>query len=192
MRSPKILLVDDEESIRLSFYRDFEHEGYSVTTAASGEEAIEILNKGHFDLVISDLSMPGIGGIGVLQEAQKQNPETGTMILTGYGDMNSAIEALRLGADDYLLKPCDIDELLLRVARCLEKQEAFRKVKQYEAILPICSFCKKIRNDEDSYEPVEDYLHKHSGLDFSHTICPVCYKKHYPEEFRKSSLNTKE
>ena len=80
MRSPKILLVDDEESIRLSFRRDFEHEGYLVTTAASGEEAIDILQKNHFDLVISDLSMPGIGGIGVLQETKKQDPEPSVVV----------------------------------------------------------------------------------------------------------------
>ena len=128
MRNKKILLVDDEESIRTSFRKDFEHEGYKLTTAASGEEAITKIRDTHFDLVITDLSMPGIDGIGVLQEVKKLNPDIGTMILTGYGDMTSAIEALRLGADDYLLKPCDADELLLRAARCLEKQEAFRKI----------------------------------------------------------------
>ena len=185
MRNKKILLVDDEESIRTSFRKDFEHEGYKVTTAASGEEAIMKIRDTHFDLVITDLSMPGIDGIGVLQEVKKLNPDIGTMILTGYGDMTSAIEALRLGADDYLLKPCDADELLLRAARCLEKQEALRKIKLYENILPVCSVCKKIRDDsgteygKGNWKLLEEYLEINVGLDVSHGMCPECSDKLY-------------
>lgn len=184
MQNKKILLVDDEESILNSFRKDFEHKGYTVTTAASGEEAVTHLQSNHFDLVVTDLAMPGMDGIGVLQEAKKQDPEIGAMILTGYGDMNTAIEALQLGADDYLLKPCDADELLLRVARCLEKQEAFRKVKIYENILPICMYCKSIRDDTGT-EPgkgkwmrMETYLRQKSGADISHGCCPECFEKH--------------
>ena len=183
MRNKKILLVDDEESILNSFCKDFENEGYAVTTALSGEEAVTNLQDNHFDLVVTDLAMPGIDGIGVLQEAKKQTPEISSMILTGYGDMISAIEALRLGADDYLLKPCDADELLLRAARCLEKQEAFRKVKLYENILPICMYCKSIRDDTGT-EPgkgkwmrMEKYLHIKSGTEVSHTFCPQCRER---------------
>lgn len=184
MLNKKILLVDDEESILNSFRKDFEHEGYQVTTAASGEEAIKKLQNKHFDLVVTDLAMSGLDGIEVLQEAKKQDPEIGTMILTGYGDMTSAIEALRMGADDYLLKPYDSDELLLRAARFLEKQEAFRKVKMYENILPICMYCKNIRDDsgtergEGKWLRLEAYFHQKRGTGFSHGCCPECYEKH--------------
>ena len=122
--------------------------------------------------------------MGVLYEAKKQDPGIGTIILTGYGDMTSAIEALRLGADDYLLKPCDAGELLIRVARCLERQEAFRKIKLYENILPICIYCKNIRDDAGT-EPgkgkwlrMEEYLSRKIGTDVSHGCCPVCYETH--------------
>ncbi len=184
MPRKKILLVDDEKSILKTFGIDFTHEGYSVTTAENGEEAIMILAGGRFDLLITDLAMPGVDGIGVLRAAKKKNPDICAIILTGYGDMASAIEALRLGADDYLLKPCDTDELLLRVARIFEKQEAFRKVNLYESILPVCMYCKKIRDDngEDSSEEnwmiMEDYLFQKSGTLVSHGCCPVCYEKH--------------
>jgi len=176
----KILLVDDEEIILKSFRKDFEIENYAVTTAESGEEAFTILENDQFDIVLTDLVMPGIDGIDVLKKAKKLNPETGVIILTGYGDMTSAIEALRLGADDYLLKPCDVDELLLRIARCLEKKEAFRKVKSYETILPICMYCKKIRDDTGAesgngkWITIEKYLREKNGTLMSHTFCSQC------------------
>ena len=70
--------------------------------------------------------MPGIDGLEVLRQARQQAPDICAIVLTGYGDLSSAIEALRQGADDYLLKPCDSDELLLRVFKCLQKQDAER------------------------------------------------------------------
>ena len=121
MRNKEILLVDDEEAILNSFRKDFVQENYNVTMASSGEEAITNLQGKSFDLVVTDLVMPGVDGIGVLQKAKELDPEICVIILTGYGDMTSAIDALRLGADDYLLKPCVTDELLLRTRRCLEK-----------------------------------------------------------------------
>ncbi len=183
MLQKKILLVDDEEIIRKSFRKAFEPETYAVTTAASGQEAITILGNDQFDIVLTDLVMQEIDGIDVLKETKKLNPQAGTIILTGYGDMASAIEALRLGADDYLLKPCDADELLLRIARCLEKQEAFRKVKLYENILPICMYCKNIRDDTGA-EPgsgkwiaIEQYMLAKNGTLMSHTFCPQCRER---------------
>ena len=184
MRNMSILLVDDEEIILNSFGKDLRQENYDVTLAASGEEALGLLNDSHFDMVVTDLSMLGIDGIQVLKEVKKINSLTGVIILTGYGDMTSAIDALRLGADDYLLKPCEPDELIIRIQRCLEKQEAFQKVKFYENILPVCMYCKNIRDDEGT-EPgkgkwlrMEEYINTKSGTDISHGCCPECYEKH--------------
>ena len=111
--SKRILVIDDEARL-VNLVRGYlEQEGYEVMMASSGEEAIGELQNSHFDLVISDLAMPGANGIAVLNEAKKTNPDIIAIILTGYGDMTSAIEALRLGADDYLLKPCDTEELFV-------------------------------------------------------------------------------
>ncbi len=184
MHNKSILLVDDEESIRNSFGMDLRQDNFDVTLASSGEEAIKLLNDQQFDTVVTDLSMPGLDGIQVLKEAKKLNSLTGVIILTGYGDMTSAIDALRLGADDYLLKPCEPDELILRIERCLEKLSAFQKVKFYENILPVCMYCKNIRDDTGK-EPgkgkwlrMEEYIHTKSGTDISHGCCPECYEKH--------------
>ncbi len=117
-----ILFVDDEEVIRKSFTRELELEHFAVTAVASGGEAISALESGHYDLVVTDLMMPGIDGFGVLKAAKSRAPLTSVIILTGYGDMGSAIDALRLGADDFTLKPCEVEELVFRIRRCLEKR----------------------------------------------------------------------
>ncbi len=183
----KILLVDDEESILRSFTKSFESEGYDVTTAPTGEEGIKHLQNSMFNLVISDLVMPGVDGIAVLKKAREQTPNIGTIILTGYGDLTSAVEALRLGADDYILKPCDADELLIRSQRCLEKRYAFQVNKMYEKLLPVCMHCKSIR-DDSGVEPgkgkwlrIEEYISLKSGVNFSHACCPDCAKNYYTQ-----------
>ena len=117
-----ILFVDDEEIIRKSFSRDLQVEHFAVSTVANGSEAIAALEKGQYDLVITDLMMPGIDGFDVLKSAKKLAPLTSVIILTGYGDMQSAIDALRLGADDFIRKPCEMEELFFRIQRCLEKR----------------------------------------------------------------------
>ncbi len=128
MTETTILFVDDEEVIRKSFVRELRVEKFTVTAVSSGSEAISALEKGPFDLVITDLMMPGIDGFGVLKEVKKRAPQTSVIILTGYGDMRSAIDALRLGADDFTLKPCEIEELVFRIRRCLEKRSLLQEL----------------------------------------------------------------
>lgn len=123
-----ILLVDDEEAIRKSFARELRMEGFSVTTAADGNEAISILEKSLFDLVITDLVMPGIDGFAVLKAARRLAPSTSVIILTGYGDMHAAIDALRLGANDFTQKPCEVEELVFRIRACLEKRSLLQRL----------------------------------------------------------------
>ncbi|WP_448874932.1 response regulator [Desulfobulbus propionicus] len=121
-----ILFVDDEEVIRKSFTRELQMEGFQIRPVASGEEAVKILEQERFELVITDLMMSGIDGFGVLKAAKRFAPMTSVIILTGYGDMRSAIDALRLGADDFTLKPCEIEELVFRIHRCLDKQNLLK------------------------------------------------------------------
>ena len=122
MTELSILFVDDEELIRKSFSRELREEHFAVTTAGSGSEAIALLKNEPYDLVITDLQMPGIDGFGVLSAVKQYAPQTSVIIITGYGDMQAAIKALRLGADDFALKPCEIEEVVFRIRRCLEKR----------------------------------------------------------------------
>ena len=147
MRKYSILLVDDDPIITAGTGSQLEGEGYEVTIADSGERAVELLNQSSFDLVITDLVMEEVNGISVLKKSKEINPETMVIIFTGFGDMTSVIDAIRLDADDYMLKPCEPEEMYFRVSRCLEKMEIKRKIKIYEELLPVCCVCKKIRVD---------------------------------------------
>lgn len=190
MRKYSILLVDDNPVILKGIGNNLEEKGYEVTTADSGEKAVELLNKGVFDLVITDMIMGPLDGIGVLKKSKELNPGTMVIILTGFGDMSTAIEALRLDADDYMLKPCEPEEIHFRVSRCFERLELKMKIKEYEDILPVCSVCKKIRNDTGK-EPgtgkwmsLENYLYRKAGVSASSSYCPECLKK-VQEEIEK-------
>jgi PAS domain S-box-containing protein len=121
MEKQTILLVDDDEMVRQALGDALIAEGYDITTAESGEEAIVRLHDGRFDLVITDLRMEGVDGIRIAEEAKRIDSLIAVIIVTGHGDMDTAVKALRLGADDYLIKPCNIDELLFRISRCFEK-----------------------------------------------------------------------
>ena len=118
--SERILVVDDEDIIRESLSFILKKEGYAVAEAENGKIAYEKLLEETFDLVISDLEMPGMKGIQLLEEAKKLNVQAPFIIVTAYGSLDTAITALRSGASDYILKPLEFDELLLKVRRIFE------------------------------------------------------------------------
>jgi DNA-binding response OmpR family regulator len=123
MKNYEILLVDDDRNILRVIASALEHRGYQVTMASGGEVGIEALGVKEFDLVITDLNMPGTDGIAVAKKAKELNRDRGVMILTGSGDPTLVAEALQVGADDYMLKPCKLTELWNRVDDFLERSE---------------------------------------------------------------------
>lgn len=124
MSRKSILVVDDERAQREILEMILSGEGYDVTTASSGEAALKFVADRHFDLVLTDLKMTGMSGIELLQQLTAQDSSIMTILLTAHGTVDSAIEALRLGAFDYLQKPYDRDKLLETVGRAVEKLEA--------------------------------------------------------------------
>jgi DNA-binding NarL/FixJ family response regulator len=150
-----ILFVDDEETIRKSSARELRLEGFTVTTAAGGSEAISALQTKQYDVLITDLMMPDIDGFAVLKAAKKLVPLTSVIILTGYGDMHSAIDALRLGADDFTLKPCEVEELVLRIRRCLEKRSLLQLLTAQKLQLEKVK-AELIRSQEDLEQRVQE------------------------------------
>ena len=144
----KILLVDDDPIVLLGIGREFEFLGYSVSSAKSGEDAMELLDNDNFDVVVTDLIMGMTGGLDVLKKSKQINPDAMVMIMTGYGDLTSAIQAIRLGADEYMLKPGSPEERSFRIKDLIVKYELKKKIKLYEKILPVCCVCKQIRNDD--------------------------------------------
>jgi DNA-binding NtrC family response regulator len=118
----KILVVDDEVNIRDALAALLADDGYLVAAAASAEEAMEVLGRERFDLVISDLRMEEHSGLDILRGLRETNPATEVIILTAYGTVEGAVEAMKLGAYDYISKPIDRRRLSLLIEKALEKQ----------------------------------------------------------------------
>jgi DNA-binding NtrC family response regulator len=123
MPGSRILLVDDETIFTKNMAKLLKFRGYEVTAVNSGDAAIRELEQNHFDVTVLDLKMPGMDGITTLKEIKKLGLFTETLILTGHGSIDSALEAMKLGAYDYLTKPCEIDELVAKIEAAWEKKE---------------------------------------------------------------------
>ncbi|WP_322490335.1 response regulator transcription factor [Chloroflexus sp.] len=124
---PRVLVVDDEQNIRLTLNALLSRAGYSVTTAASGEEAVALFEREPFDLMLVDLQMPGMKGMEVVTKVREAGHDAIIIVLTGHGSLDSAIEGIRFGIFDYLLKTSDPNQILARVAAGLEERAARRR-----------------------------------------------------------------
>ncbi len=132
-----VLLVDDAEVIRKGLKEILEPEGYVVTMAADGEEALAKFREQYFGLILLDLVLPDIDGLELLSRFKIEQPHVGVVIITGQADLLTSIEALRLGADDYLLKPFDSRELLRRIESCFEKKKHEKILRMHEEVLAV-------------------------------------------------------
>ncbi|GKS59106.1 sigma-54-dependent Fis family transcriptional regulator [Nitrospira sp.] len=130
MNVPTILLVDDEPLMRLSMLDALKATGYEVQTAATGLEGKALLLKDSFDILITDLQMPGLDGLGLLQVCKEQAPRTEVILITAHGSVETAVSAMKLGAYDYVTKPFQMEELLLTVER-LTKVQALKRENQH-------------------------------------------------------------
>jgi DNA-binding NtrC family response regulator len=118
--TPRVLVVDDEQIIRESLSFILQKEGYEVEDAPNGQEAYKKVSENPPDIVITDIEMPGMKGVDLLEKISQVSPQTFVIIITAYGSIETAIKALRMGAYDYILKPLDFDELVLRLRRLME------------------------------------------------------------------------
>lgn len=132
-----VLLVDDDEVIRKGLKEIIEPEGYAVTMAADGEEALAKFREQYFGIIILDMVLPDIDGLELLNRFKAEQPHVGVIIITGHADVLTYIEALRHGADDYLLKPFDSKKLLVRIGNCFEKKRHERLLRVQEEVLAV-------------------------------------------------------
>ena len=142
MTGNSILLIDDEKILLEAVSDDLKESGYEVTTAESGEEGLKSFELIRHDLVIIDLKMESMDGLEVSRKIKELNSETPVMILTGYGSMETAIEALRLDLDDYVLKPVNRDDLFEKINQCLGKKN------NSHTTGPKPTFAQKLKLDE--------------------------------------------
>ena len=137
MDKKKILVVDDEEIVRYSLVDIVRRHGYDVDDAHSAEEALELFSQKKYHLVLTDLVLEGMGGLELLENIKVISPKTLVIVITGYGSIKTAVTALRLGVYDYLLKPCDEDELIIRIRRALEMQSYGQEQKRIQEVSAI-------------------------------------------------------
>ncbi len=136
-RKGHILVVDDEPSMRTTLSILLKREGYQVSQAADGVEALRMFEPGEYDMILTDLKMEGVDGIELLRHLKATDHETEVLIFTAYGTIATAVEAMKLGAYDYIGKPFDEEELLLKVARALERKALVREVQELRAALRV-------------------------------------------------------
>ena len=190
----KVLIAEDDTVSRRLLEATLMRWGYEVVVASDGVEAWEALQGDDApSLAILDWMMPGMDGLELCRRIRKMPNSTPPylILLTAKGRRADLVTGLEAGANDYVTKPFNREELRARVqvgVRMVELQqnladrvkaleEALARVKQLQGLLPICSYCKKIRDDQNYWQQVESYIAEHSQAQFSHSICPDCYEK---------------
>ncbi len=174
----KILIAEDDPGYRLMLGMRLRNLGHDVVAAENGREAWEVFQKESVPLLIADWKMPFLDGLELcrLIRAENRPRYTYIILLTALSGKGAYLEGMDAGADDFVTKPINSDELAarLRVAeRILSLQ---RELKQLETLLPICMYCKKIRDENNAWTQVEQYIAKRTDTSFSHGVCPDCYQ----------------
>jgi DNA-binding response OmpR family regulator len=148
--------------------------------AAEGLAAWEHIAGDHPpDLAVIDWMMPGIDGLELCRRIRATPPRSPVyvILLTARTSRQDLVDGLEAGADDYLTKPFDPDELRARIHVGKRTLGLMASIKQLRGLLPICSYCKRVRSDEDYWEQVDSYLASHTDVQWSHSICPECLEK---------------
>ena len=188
----KILIAEDDPVSATLLKTLLTQWGYEVVVTENGDEALSVLTASDGpSLAILDWIMPGLTGLDVCRGVRHSalTRPVYLILLTRMGSRENIVEGLEAGADDYLAKPFDAAELRARVqagqrvmnlehellTRVQELEDALANVQRLQGLLPICSYCKKVRDDQDYWHQVESYVAQHADVQFSHSICPSCY-----------------
>lgn len=127
-RARRVLIVDDEEGVRITTAAILEREGYTVATARGGREALDLSADGSFDILLLDLRLEDMNGLELLNTMQARQPQLVAIVITGYASIETAIDALRMGVYDYLVKPCDLNDLKVAVKSALARRDERRRL----------------------------------------------------------------
>lgn len=175
-----LLIAEDEPVTQLQLATVLRAAGHEVTVAADGTEAWATLQLGRFALVISDWQMPGMDGPELCRRLRARDAQDYTyfILITATGGKQRYLEGMEAGADDFITKPVDMDELRARIKGAERILGLRQHVRQLEGLLPICAYCKRIRDASEQWESIERYVEARSEAQFSHGYCPDCYEKY--------------
>ena len=186
-----VMVVDDDPVSSAQLGALAKAAGYEVRGAPNGKEAWELLQLARVPIVISDWYMPEMDGPELCRRirARTREPYVYFILVTSRGGKQQYLAGMEAGADDFIAKPVDPDELRARL-KVAERILGLRKeIEQLEVLLPICSYCKRIRNDHEEWEPLEKYIEEHFEQLLSHGICPDCYIKYVQPQLDRGKLS---
>ena len=177
----KILIAEDDPVSSRILQLSLESTGHAVVSTACGETAWKAFDAEPVRVIVSDWMMPGMDGLDFCRKVRAR-PKTDytyfillTAIHTGRENLRKAMDA---GVDDFLTKPLDREAIAMRLRVAERIVEFATQLRQLKELLPICMYCKKIRDDENYWHGVEKYISEQTGSNFSHGICPECFEKH--------------
>ncbi len=207
-----ILIVDDIGKNIQVLASILVKEDYAISYATNGNQALEMVKDENYDLILLDIMMPGMDGFEVCKHIKQlpDKDDIPIIFLTARSEKQDIAFGFKSGAVDYITKPFNSAELKARVETHLQLKKAkdriagqndqlkknnedleklnqelqalLKQIQTLEGIIPICSYCKNIRDDEGYWKRIEEYMTKHSRAKFSHGICPDCMKKHFPDD----------
>ena len=199
-----LLYVEDDDTTRLECEQILKRRATTVLLAADGKAGLELFREHQPDLVITDIRMPVMDGLQMSHAIRELAPEARIIATTAHSEASYLLEAIEAGIDHYILKPIDITKFSTIIGKCSrdilaqkaakryhaeqeqmvgELQAALNEIKTLQGILPICSYCKNIRNEEGYWEEVATYISKHSMAECNHSICLPCMKLHHPKAY---------
>lgn len=189
----KVLAVEDDAVQRRVLVQALKQLDYDVVAATDGEDAWKKLQDEPIRLIVSDWMMPGIDGLELCRKIRERPREDYVyFILLTSVDASEANqrEAADAGVDDFLTKPLKFNELWMRLRVAGRILGYTRQLQQLEELMPICSYCKKIRDDKNYWQQIEGYINERTGSEFSHSVCPDCYQRVVLPEIEKITKET--
>jgi phosphoserine phosphatase RsbU/P len=199
----RVLIVDDDAMVRRLLQTTLTRWDYEVVIATDGEKAWDILKRDDApSLALMDWTMPRMDGLELCKRVRtlKRSPRPYLIFLTAKGRIEDIVTGLEAGADDYMIKPFEREELRSRIHaglrvielersladRVAELEDALQRVKLLQGLIPICAWCKKVRDDRNYWQQVEQYVTDHSEARFTHSICPDCRAKYVEPEIQRA------
>jgi len=186
----KILIAEDDSVSRLILLTKLTNVGHAVVAREDGEAAWNAFLMERPQIIITDWMMPKLDGLDLCRmiRAHVREKYAYIIFLTALAGKKNYNEAMDAGADDFLNKPVDMEELSARLCVAERIVDIRTEIKQLEGLLPICSYCKKIRDDQNTWQPIEGYISTRSEATFSHGCCPSCFEKYVQPELEEHRL----
>jgi len=176
----KVLIAEDDPVASKLLRYKLQSVGYEPVFAEDGARAWDLIQREPIRIIVSDWMMPEVDGLELCRRVRRRTNTDYTyfiLLTANHADRKNLERAMEAGVDDFLTKPVDLEAIWMRL-RMAERIISFTaQIRQLNRLVPICSYCKKIREDDEYWTQIETYIHNHSGSNFTHGICPDCYEK---------------